>query len=116
MRILSNDGKEFDTMEACKEYEAKVEDNGYREKLLKTITDLDAKIHKWIARETDLIDQYRDKYPDYCDELIEAMGWSDEEDEPDCDDCENFDACVIEAAVDMVIAFDKLRSLIYDLD
>ena len=125
MKIFSDDGKKFENVDACKEYEAKKYTD--RVKLLDSIEEIHKRIMEWTEKESDLIKQYVTKYPDDAEELLSVIEWNEDEDEDEdedrCAECDDYDACVVQAAFDYVRDFEAvegsfkiLRDLIHELD
>lgn len=123
MRIITDDGKEFTSMESYKKYEASLKDSE-REKLLDSIANLHEKIKDWMDKESDLLAQYSTKYPNHMEDVLDVLDIFDEDDEDDdededcnkCADCEDYDECVTQAAINFIDSFETLQDLIHRLD
>lgn len=121
MKFVSDDGKTFDSVEACKAYEAKK--GTEKDKLLSgieaitnEIDELQDKMHDLVVKRGDLIRQYWDKYPEAATQDIRSIFEDEDEDCDGCCDCENYDECIVEAASELVWNFEKLQELIHALD
>ena len=110
MKIITDDGKEFSSMESYKKYEASKDSE--KEKLLGTIGTMKEKLDDLKAKLADLIDQYAEKYSaeEDLDDLIEALGF--DLDDCDCDD----DEYIFDAAMEFIENFERLQNLVHRLD
>ena len=141
MKFTAFDGKVFDTIKECKDYEdAKSKEGGKINLNNKTaeaekvklenekmrLERLEAIKNQVIKLDT-LVSLYVELYPEHVGEMIDIMNLSwpydddedeDIEDEDDDDDecccgcCEDIDDCIVESAIELVCAFDKLKALV----
>ena len=116
MKIFSNDGKEFSSVESCMKYENSKSEMEVA-KRLQDIVELREREKKIEDQMADLIDAFLNDFPNYAEQLFEVFGEDDDEDEDeDCDGCENIDDCIVEAAVELIADLEKLKSLVEALD
>ena len=118
MRIITDDGKEFTSMESYKKYEeSKKNKSAEKEMLLDGIGAVKDEIDDLRAKLDDLIDQYAEKYPDRKDladllEIFDEFELDDDEDDCIC----ACDECVAEVAEELIRDFERLQDLIHRRD